>query len=156
MGLGPHGGMHNPQVLHSDQEPFPAKRGEVPESDLEVLVGGVVRERLQGHGVCGRESESPCPCTGCPTLTAWSLGALTGAALDVVAVPDILLFPNTSLSVKFAALADPGACLLAWDLLAADVFNVWADAVAPLSPEPPLSIHCRDRGSWACTKEGSQ
>lgn len=56
-------------------------------------------------------------------------------------MPDILLFPNTSLSVKFAALADPGACLLAWDLLAADVFNAWADAVAPLPPEPPLSIH---------------
>ena len=115
-----------------------------------------MRERLQEHGICGRESESPCPCTGCPTLAAWSLGALTGAALDVVAVPDILLFPNTSLSVKFAALADPGACLLAWDLLAADVFNAWADAVAPLPPEPPLSSHCRDRGSWACTKEGSQ
>lgn len=115
-----------------------------------------MRERLQGHGVRSRESESPCPCTGCPTLEAWSLEALTGAALDVVAVPDILQFPNTSLSVKFAALADPGACLLAWDLLAADVFNVWADAVAPLPPEPPLSIHCRDRGSWACTKEGSQ
>lgn len=42
MGLGPHGGMHSPQVLHSDQEePFPAKRGEVPESELEVLVGGL-------------------------------------------------------------------------------------------------------------------
>lgn len=58
-----------------------------------------MRERLQGHAVCGRESESPCPCTGCRTLTAWSLGALTGAALDVVAVPDILLFPATSLSI---------------------------------------------------------
>ena len=39
MGLGPHGGMHSPQVLHSDQEPFPAMRGGVPESELEVLVG---------------------------------------------------------------------------------------------------------------------
>jgi len=41
MGLGPHGGMHSPQVLHSDQEPCTAKRGEVPESELEVLVGGL-------------------------------------------------------------------------------------------------------------------
>lgn len=115
-----------------------------------------MRERLQGHAVCGTESESPCPCTGCCTLTAWSLGALTEAALDVVAVPDILLFPLTSLSVKLAALAEPGAGLLAWDLLAADVFYAPADAGAPLPPELPLSVHCRDRGSWACTKERSQ
>lgn len=68
-------------------------------------------------------------------------GFLEGAALDAVAVPDVLLFPKTSPSVKLAAFADPRAGLLAWDLLAADVLYAPADAVAPLSPEPPLSIH---------------
>ena len=65
-----------------------------------------MRQRLQGHGIHGKQSEI--------SITLWAAhphrrvwGALTGAALDVVAVPDILLFPRTSMSIKFAALAAP-------------------------------------------------
>lgn len=46
--------------------------------------------------------------------------ALTGAALDVIAVSDVLVFPNTPLAIKLAALAGPCASLLAWDFLTAD------------------------------------
>lgn len=64
--------------------------------------------------------------------------------LDVVAVPDILLLPSTSLSIKLASLAAPPAVLLAWDLLTADVFHLWARTGAPFLPWPPFSIYCRD------------
>lgn len=70
-------------------------------------------------------------------------------------MPDVLLFPKTSPSVKLAAFADPRAGLLAWDLLAADVLYAPADAVAPLSPEPPLSIHCRDEAAGLIPKKGA-
>lgn len=66
MGLGPHGGMHNPQVLHSDQEPFPAKRGEVPESDLEVLVGGGCEREASGTWGLRQRVRKPLSLHGLP------------------------------------------------------------------------------------------
>lgn len=91
-----------------------------------------------------------------PPPTVQSVGALTLAALDVVAMSDILLFPDTSLAVKLAAPAAPRACLLAWDFLTADRFHVPAGAGAPLPPGTPLSVHCRDRGSRGSHQRRSQ
>lgn len=103
MGLGPHGGLHSPQVLHSDHEPFTAMRGGVYRVRISGLA--VVREAI---GIQGSHQSPKPPASSWaahPHSTVWE--ARTEAALDVVAVPDILIFPSTPLSVKLAAFAAP-------------------------------------------------
>lgn len=58
---------------------------------------------------CTAESWKPLILHGPPHPQSTVWGTLTGAVLDAVAVPNILLLPGTSMSVKFAALAGPPA-----------------------------------------------
>lgn len=67
VGLGPHGGVHRPQVLHSDHEPFTAMGG-VVECHI-VKTGGLNgKRRLQGHRVPGIAT------AWLPTLTMLPVG----------------------------------------------------------------------------------
>lgn len=70
-GLGPQGGMHSPQELHSDHEPFPA----MSQNERSQWGGERQREteRWQGHGVQG-EVRNPPRCTSCPIPTVGSAG----------------------------------------------------------------------------------
>lgn len=90
------------------------------------------------------KTQTPVP--GCAHPHSIICGTLTDAVLDVIAVSDFLVFPRAALAIKLSALADPYACLLAYDFLTADGAQVRAGASTPVTPGLPLSVHCRDRG----------
>lgn len=66
MGLGPHGGLHSPQVLHSDHEPSPAMRGGVYWNRISGF-NGVVKGCSDMGSTAKLETLS---LNGLPTLTA--------------------------------------------------------------------------------------